>query len=339
MDEILLNIVNKCIELEKVAYSTYSSISNNIKDEKLSLFFKEMANEELGHIQFWEHTQMLVKSSVVEHIMDREEEMLKEISDTYKIAFNLKERIKSQDNLKNIFTLSLYLETYLMRPSFVIVFEFVKNISNIKNPLDSYKLHLERFINKFKEQNIDNLELTSIAGIIFQLYKENLELSRLNQVDILSGLLNRRGLFSTLHSIVHILSRDKKPCGMIMIDIDNFKRINDEYGHQLGDQVISAVGSIIKSCIRKSDIAGRYGGEEFLVLLPDIKSGNIKNVAENIRLKISEEFKNRIPITISAGCSYLEKIDRADEDLMNLIRIADGNMYVSKREGKNRVTC
>jgi diguanylate cyclase (GGDEF)-like protein len=338
MDETLLKIVDICIRLEKVAYESYKSLASADIDEGIAHFFGSMAEEELEHIGFWESTRELVISGSMEDILEDEEKFLNDLEGTYIVAITLKEKLDSASDVRDIFQFAFYLETYLMRPAFATIFGFVKNVSNIKNPIDSYQTHLEKFIREFERQHIDSVELTSIANIIFLLYKENIELSKLSYLDVLSGLLNRRGLFSTMHTVAHLIQRDKKSCGVIMLDIDNFKMINDQYGHQMGDQVISSVGSIIRACIRGSDIAGRFGGEEFVIMLPDVSEVNLVQIAENIRKRVSSEFKDRIPITLSAGCAYAKNIIDPDTDVDRLVKMADSKMYISKREGKDRVT-
>ncbi|MCX7958263.1 MAG: diguanylate cyclase [Deltaproteobacteria bacterium] len=338
MDEVLLKITNECLGLENIAYETYKYISENSKDRTLAEFFRNMALEEKEHIEFWKNVYSLVESGAIENIIDNEYELLEDVKKTIDVANGLRTELSNANDNRKIFLLAFYLETYIMRPSFGIIFQFVKNISSIKNPIDTYQIHLEKFINQFKNQNIDDIEVTSIANIIFQLYRENVELSRISYVDTLSGLLNRRGLFSSLYTVAHILSRNGRSAAMIMIDIDNFKKTNDEYGHQMGDQIISSVGTIIKSCIRNSDIAGRFGGEEFLILLPDIRQDMIVNLADSIRIKVKTEFLRRFPVTVSAGCSYAERISNPLGDINALIKKADENLYKSKRDGKDRTT-
>ncbi len=338
MDEVLLKITGKCLSLEEIAYETYRYIAGNSLDKNIGDFFGNMAAEEAEHIEFWKGVHSLVSSGAIEDIIDNEYELLEDVSRTVEVAEGLRVQLKNANDNRRVFILAFYLETYIMRPSFGIIFQFVKNISPIKNPIDTYQIHLEKFISQFKRQNIEDIELTSIANIIFQLYSENLQLSRISYIDTLSGLLNRRGLFSSLYTVAHILSRKNRPAGLMMFDIDNFKKANDEYGHQIGDQIISSVGTIIKSCIRNSDIAGRFGGEEFVVLLPDIREDMVRTLAENIREKVKSEFSKRFPITVSGGCAFAERIANPQEDINKLIKKADENLYISKREGKDRIT-
>jgi diguanylate cyclase (GGDEF)-like protein len=120
-----------------------------------------------------------------------------------------------------------------------------------------------------------------------------------------------------------------------MLDIDNFKAVNDTFGHRAGDEVILSVAHAIMACIRKTDVAGRYGGEEFLVLLPETDLASAKVVAEKIRSTVAQlsfEIKD-LAITISAGVAEAQQ----GESYEAFINRADANLYRAKRSGKNRV--
>lgn len=165
---------------------------------------------------------------------------------------------------------------------------------------------------------------------------ENVQLRGKVLVDPLTGLYNRRILES---KIEEELSRSKNVC-TLMIDVDNFKKINDVYGHQAGDDVLKNVGFSIKEELRKEDWPVRYGGEEFCIILPRTSKAEAFEVAERIRLNVAARqlsYVNQLTqFTVSIGvCSA------AEDDLYSsraLIRAADTALYEAKRTGKNRVS-
>lgn len=120
-----------------------------------------------------------------------------------------------------------------------------------------------------------------------------------------------------------------------MIDIDHFKNINDTYGHQKGDHVLTAVSSIITENMRINDLVARYGGEEIVVVIPEMESNNSPFIAEKIRNRIEIETIKRtgIQVTISIGGAFYKKNDNTE----NLIRKADKALYEAKKRGRNRV--
>ncbi len=161
--------------------------------------------------------------------------------------------------------------------------------------------------------------------------------------DELTGLYNRRHLFTRLREEHPRAVRYGSPLACIMADIDFFKKINDCHGHQSGDAVLREVAGILKSSSRQSDVTGRYGGEEFLVVLPGTTLEGARAAAEKIRKQVEGHFfmspsGEAIPVTLSLGCAAFEPGQEAeppDED--RLLSRADQCLYRAKANGRNRV--
>jgi len=166
--------------------------------------------------------------------------------------------------------------------------------------------------------------------------KEKLE--RLANFDPLTGLYNRRAIFAKLRELINRANRYKEHFSLIMLDIDHFKRVNDHYGHLTGDEVIEKIASLILQNIRDTDIVGRYGGEEFIFILPQTNLSSAWVIAERIR-SIIEKAETKTPagnvftVTVSQGLSEWER----GEDAKSLISCADEALYKAKVKGRNRV--
>jgi diguanylate cyclase (GGDEF)-like protein len=157
-------------------------------------------------------------------------------------------------------------------------------------------------------------------------------------IDALTGLYNRRFLEDTINTITAQIKRRGTTLGILAIDVDYFKQVNDVYGHDAGDKVLVEVVKTIKSSIRESDIAVRYGGEEFLVLLMDVQPGSTVHVAEKIRKAVESKVIDigtaQLKKTISIGVSEFP----VDSDkIWQCIKFADVALYKAKEEGRNRV--
>jgi diguanylate cyclase (GGDEF)-like protein len=165
----------------------------------------------------------------------------------------------------------------------------------------------------------------------------NLALAQLRAAtDPLTGLPNQRAVQDTLKRMVAQASRTISPLAAVIVDLDHFKMINDIYGHDRGDEVLAAVGVAFRNVIRESDFVGRYGGEEFLILLPSTDTTGAVQVGEAVRAAITAI---RIPsmeqpITASAGVAVLPN-DAGDA--LTLFRAADRALYAAKNAGRNRV--
>jgi two-component system cell cycle response regulator len=172
------------------------------------------------------------------------------------------------------------------------------------------------------------------------LRKKNTQLERLTKMDPLTNLANRRHFMDTMVSEFARLERYDRPMSFVMMDLDHFKTVNDEYGHQAGDKVLIVVASILSEAVRANDIVSRYGGEEFAVLLPESSGPSAYVVAERCRNKIEEVeivFEERkIQVTGSFGLVSLP--DDRVSSVKELIALTDASLYTSKHEGRNRIT-
>ena len=158
-------------------------------------------------------------------------------------------------------------------------------------------------------------------------------------LDGLTGIYNRREFNRFLTIEVEKSRRDSSPVSMVMVDIDHFKSINDTYGHQAGDDALRWVSAILRQEIRPGDIASRYGGEEFALILPNTQAEEAAVVAERIRARMEREevpIQNHPPISVTAslGCATFPYIGDSEELLMNA---ADKALYRAKETGRNRV--
>jgi two-component system cell cycle response regulator len=163
----------------------------------------------------------------------------------------------------------------------------------------------------------------------------------LSVIDELTQLYNRRYIMELFKTEFNKTSRYNTRLSMIMIDIDDFKKINDTYGHLSGDLVLKNLSGLIRSSLRSVDLPGRYGGEEFILILPETGKENAVTVAERIRDKVQNHtFKTMsgepITLTISLGLGESSDLESKANEL-ELIKIADARLYKAKRTGKNKV--
>jgi diguanylate cyclase len=172
---------------------------------------------------------------------------------------------------------------------------------------------------------------------IMQLEKELSEASELVHYDQLTGAMNRRGLDSAFDREVKRLERSDSPLCVALLDIDNFKRLNDTMGHQVGDQALVHLCAVIKEALRPSDSVARYGGEEFVILLPEVGIEEAASAIERLQRELTKQYfmheNDRILVTFSAGVAQRA----AEEPQEEVIGRADKAMYQAKHTGKNRV--
>ena len=182
-----------------------------------------------------------------------------------------------------------------------------------------------------------------ISGIVFDiseekkmeelLFKQNEMLNEMSRTDFLTNLSNRRNLIEKCNYEMMRANRTNEHLSIILFDVDNFKKINDQYGHLTGDKVLTQTAGIIKDNVRITDIVGRYGGEEFMVVLPACDQEGAFEVAEKIRKAIEKAiFEKGLSVTISGGVKQY-----AGESIDRLFEMVDTNLYMAKQNGKNRI--
>ncbi|WP_245621584.1 sensor domain-containing diguanylate cyclase [Enterovibrio calviensis] len=203
---------------------------------------------------------------------------------------------------------------------------------------------------EFKEIDLDSLCLMATwleveyARRLQQdeLEKLNARLEELVRTDPLTGLSNRRHMFDQIDASINIIRRKKLNGAVMLLDLDHFKRVNDQFGHQKGDEVLVAVSDALKSALRNYDCVGRYGGEEFIIWLEDVELSQVNTVCKRIRKSLSKLSIDSLKVTCSIGVHYFthdEVIPFDKESVINrLIKKADSALFESKNSGRDRVT-
>ena len=196
---------------------------------------------------------------------------------------------------------------------------------------------------------ISAIILINVVVLILIIFRDSMKerqkfehtLLKMANTDELTGLYNRRGFEELLQWEYRKVERYNRKACILLFDLDHFKKINDTYGHKAGDDVLVAVAQKCKSELRKSDILGRYGGEEFIVLLPDTDRVSALRVAEKLRRTIEytsiSTSEGTINLTISIGVASFG--DKHVLSIDRVIKYADDSLYIAKRSGRNQIFC
>lgn len=201
----------------------------------------------------------------------------------------------------------------------------LKNVSK-----DEEIYYLDQNVLPIKDENNKILSYMSIGTDI----TAKKEVERLSEIDKLTGIYNRRKLDEYMESELTRAKRYHQPLSFIMLDIDHFKHINDTYGHPVGDASLQTLAKILADNLRKSDILGRYGGEEFLIICPETNSAETALLAEKLRSCVENyTFSDINSMTISMGVAEFKATDTVKE----LLARSDQALYQAKHNGRNRV--
>jgi diguanylate cyclase (GGDEF)-like protein len=189
------------------------------------------------------------------------------------------------------------------------------------------------------------LGVIGLKKVVLDLERRNINLKNRFKIDSLTGAYSHDEAYYRGREDISRSRRDKTTIGFIMIDIDYFKHVNDHFGHLAGDFVLKKLSIICKKEIRNVDTFARFGGEEFLVILPGVSNRRLREIADRLRIKIEKTnfiyFKKLIHVKISAGTSFFDptknKTSNTNFTLRKYIKRADDAMYRAKDKGRNRV--
>lgn len=237
--------------------------------------------------------------------------------------------------------------TLLMAP---LILRFCKNIEKPLELLTAYALELRKNNYAAPTPLSDRLPMPKEFHILFEAFgemgqrvtKQINEAEEASQHDVLTGLHNRRYLLEASTNILGDTSRAGQPCACLILDLDHFKRINDSFGHTAGDNVLQHAAQTIRNCARQSDLLVRYGGEEFVILAPDVDSGQAEHLAQRIRKAMGSNGcminGQRVTVTVSIGVAIVRKhIEYGKTPLDDMLARADKALYRAKETGRNKV--
>ncbi|MGE7835388.1 sensor domain-containing diguanylate cyclase [Viridibacillus arvi] len=216
------------------------------------------------------------------------------------------------------------------------------SLVQMKKRID-YELELRMTKKQMEEAYLEkNRALAKLEQIYLEIEKKQIELMEINSglvkisnTDKLTGISNRRFFQKKLEEQIEIYRTEEKTFSLLIIDIDHFKKVNDTYGHQIGDIVLAKLANILKIQVRTDDIVARFGGEEFTIILPDTDFEEAILIAQKLNRTIElAEWTETGNLTVSIGLATFSENDTED----SIVKKADQALYVSKEKGRNRAT-
>jgi diguanylate cyclase (GGDEF)-like protein len=287
--------------------------------------------------------QFSIKLLHSEEFHRAKEEIMLPVDD---VLFSLKKRtekeidvanLKIEQTFQKIFILLILAVIALIMTMFMIRKKVLLPISNLTKTILSFQKGEKNIIKTIYNDDEIGLMTEQFFTMKQKLDDDYDAIEKLSLSDPLTKISNRRGFFEISDESFKLTQRSKSPLTLMILDIDFFKEVNDTYGHIVGDDILKYLVKNIKKVLRDSDVFARFGGEEFIVLLPQTDITGALEVAEKIRLSVEintyVDEEVRVPITISIGVSEYND----ERELKQLIQKADNALYIAKDTGRNKI--
>ena len=336
----LSSILDLCIDIDKTAGEIYGSLSEYAGNDALKSFWNKMVDEGQLRLDYWEQLKSLPEFEELPDAFDDPDSVIHELEQRTDQIHSLQQQWEEDQTVGSAFVIAYRLESYKLHPAMRTLFQYFRPLTNGTVPEDAEKLdetNIDTLIEALHKYGEATPELELVGETLQRLWDQNKTLSEQAMVDTLTGLLNRRGFFTMAKQMAHWSKRNKTPITVLLIEIDNFKAVNDLHGTQKGDDVLKELASILGATLRQSDLVARYGGDEFIALLPNTLREGGKAVSEKIRDTIAEGRPEGVPMTVSIGGAEDIMKEDIEEEFTMLIRYAEGNLIVAKTNGKNQV--
>jgi diguanylate cyclase (GGDEF)-like protein len=331
MEEIL----QRCVELDTTAYNTYEELAKWCRDPELKRTFERMRLEESGHIAWWSELRDAYAAGLVPPPID--ELTLREAIDEAEAQVSgLLGKDLSVLGPDEMLDLAVRMEFFMLDTAFGELIELLDpGMSHAHR--EAYSRHVLRLVNEIEARGDESGTSAFLARVLSRAFANQERLATLATHDPLTGLFNRRGFYNYLAQSCSWAERYRRPIGVLVIDIDHFKRVNDTFGHPAGDEVLRRISTTFTDVARTSDMVGRYGGEEFAILAPETSAAALVSLAQ----RVLEEVRSRTlipnvdhPVTVSVGIGYAEDGHHTTPEL--LLASADKSLYEAKNTGRNR---
>jgi diguanylate cyclase (GGDEF)-like protein len=337
--EKLSKILDLCIDIDETAIGIYGSLSEYAGNEALKSFWDKMVVEGQAHLDYWQQLKALPEFDELPSAFDDPDSVTHQLEERAEQIHSLKEQWEKDQTVSSAFVIAYRLESYKLHPAMRTLFQYYRPITDgtVPEEKELNSTNIDALIDALHKYGEATPELELVGETLQRLWDQNKALSELSMVDTLSGLLNRRGFFTMANQMAHWSKRNETPVTVLLVELDDFKAINDLHGAQKGDEILKEIATMLKSTLRQSDLISRYGGDEFILLLPSTAKDGGASVAEKLRELIAKARPAGVPMTVSIGGADEVMQGNVEQAFQNLIRYAEGNLIVAKTNGKNQV--
>jgi diguanylate cyclase (GGDEF)-like protein len=335
-------VLELCVRMDTLASLAYTSMAAACDDEQVAAVMVKMAFEEASHVEWWTELLAAWDGGLLPDIYADSAEAKTQLTE---IIASLEASTPTTDGPltgDQCLSAAVSIEFFMLDSLFGELLDLAEPAIARKRH-EAYSRHIERLIDAVEEYYRGETMAGFLARVLRRSWRENRRLAAYAMRDPLTGLSNRRAFGAQLRQWTAWSARYGRPLSVALLDIDDFKSVNDKHGHAAGDAMLSAVAQAIAGAVRASDMAARYGGDEFAILAPETGPDDARKLAERVLEAIREaeivaDDGQRVRVTGSIGVTVM--IDPADSEPRRseeLLANADQGLYAAKQAGRDRM--
>ncbi len=333
-------ILDVCVAIDATAVRTYAVMSRIARAPELKVTFGEMQGEEEEHLKWWiglrtrlRKGELFLPWDDVDELADHLESVLAEIRES------IPDVLDGLDD-RELLLVAMRIEFFALEPAITELTDFVEGTA--RSPHDQYDEHLERLMLAIEREGGSEDRLSGFLVRVLRRTWHNSEVvANLAMRDSLTGLLNRRALSVFMAQALAAAARYEEPIAVLMMDVDDFKTVNDRYGHETGDAALKMVSQAIEATVRDSDLSARFGGDEFVIVAPNTESVAAYALAQRLEARVASAVAHSaegadIRVTLSIGVATFEGGADTTPSADAILSRADHDLYRAKSEGRAR---
>ncbi len=333
-------ILELCVAMDTFSHQTYDAMAAACKDPDLSAIFSQMAAEEQMHVAWWQELVDAWEQGLVPDVVNDTEGLERHMS-TLLHEMQATAPADFQDIPSDVMLdTAARLEFFLLDPIFGELLDLTEPARAGKHR-DAYARHLERIVGAIETYYSRGDLASFLARVLRRAWRDNLALAAFATRDPLTGMFNRRGLMTHLEHWMSWAGRYDRPLGLILVDVDDLKAINDTHGHAVGDVALTVIAESLAAAVRGSDLVARYGGDEFAIVAPETDVEELRTLANRLTesvaaAKLQDWDGDGINMRVSVGGAVMANPGAQDMTIDGLLATADRSLYAAKRDGKDR---
>ena len=302
-------VLELCIQLDALAYSTYRDMAKVCPDPTVARVFSQMAREARSHVTWWKDLRDAWDKGLIPDIVsDTESLVLNLRSIAEELTRSLPASFEGASTTQMLET-AAHIEFYMLDPAFAELIELT-DPGAARSHRESYSRHIDRLVTAIERAHEEGDLARFLARVLRRTWSDNLTLSMYAMRDPLTALYNRRGMSVHLRHWLAWANRYGRPVAVLLVDVDDFKAINDTYGHASGDRALKEVAHCLRRSVRTSDIVVRYGGDEFAIIAPETEGDELRHLMQRIVEASCEasalaEDGTALPLRVSVGAAVV----------------------------------